>query len=244
MSKKIIAILTIATILFVCVFAACEKEDPIYIDDDEYVFVTDENGEKVLAEDGRLMVYETDKRGKIVKDDNGEPITYPKQFQPIENDGVIEDYGYKLALPEGWKSTAEYNVFINPEKEYECEISVVKYFYDDYYSSNKYVYALIRENKGDVTWEEDLDFGEEYKGICRMYLKTPDGDSVMYFFENAGNVYKLLFTGKGDSLVAGSESFCKAMNFKPFAYYDDITKKPTTTEAATQKPVITTAEAE
>ncbi len=236
MSKKIIAILTIATILFVCVFASCEKDDQnIYIDDKEYEFVTDENGEKVLAEDGRLLVYETDKHGKIVKDENGEPVTYAKQFQPIQNGSLVEDYGFKLSLPEGWKSTAEYNVFINPSKDYECEVSVVKYFYDDYYQTNKDVYDTLVENNMDATWEEDIEFSEEYKGICRMVLKNEGGTNVLYFFENADNVYKLLFTGSGDTLVADTEAFCKAMDFKPFAYYDDVTQKPTTTEAPTSE---------
>lgn len=236
MSKKIIAILTIATVLFVCVFASCEKDEQnIYIDNKEYEFVTDENGEKVLAEDGRLLVYETDKHGRIVKDENGEPVTYAKQFQPIQNDNVVEDFGFKLALPEGWKSTAEYNVFINPDKDYKCDVNIVKYFYDDYYASNKDVYNTLVKNEMNVTWEEDIEFSKDYKGICRMVLTTDDGSNVMYFFENAGNVYKLLFTGAGDSLVADTEEFCKAMDFKPFAYYDDITKKPTTTEASTSE---------
>ncbi len=232
MNKKIIAILVVATILFVCVFASCEKESPIYIDDKEYEFVTDENGEKVLAEDGRLLVYETDKNGKILKDENGEPITEAKEFQPIENDGVIEDYGYILALPDGWKSTDKYNVFINPDKEYNCDVTVVKYLYDDYYASNKNVYDQLKKNDIDVTWEEDIEFSKEYKGICRMVLKNEQDISVMYFFENADNVYKLLFTGTGDDLIADSEAFCKAMNFKPFAYYDDITAVSKTTEEA------------
>lgn len=236
MSKKIIAILIAATILFVFAFAACEKdENNIYIDDKEYEFVTDENGEKVLAEDGRLLVYETDKRGKIVKDENGEPITYAKQFQPIQNDNVVEDFGFKLSLPEGWKSTAKYNEFINPDKDYKCDVTVVKYFYDDYYATNKNVYDLLVKDGLDATWEEDIEFSKDYKGICRMVLNNPDSTSVMYFFENADNVYKLLFTGTGDTLVADTEEFCKAMDFKPFAYYDDITKKPTTTEASTSE---------
>lgn len=236
MSKKIIAILTIATILFVCVFASCEKdENNIYIDNKEYEFVTDENGEKVLAEDGRLLVYETDKHGKIVKDENGEPVTYAKQFQPIQNGNVVEDFGFKLSLPEGWKSTAKYNEFINPDKDYKCDVTVVKYFYDDYYATNKNVYDLLVKDGLDATWEEDIEFSKDYKGICRMVLNYPDSTSVMYFFENADNVYKLLFTGTGDTLVADTEEFCKAMDFKPFAYYDDITQKPTTTEAPTSE---------
>ena len=130
MSKKIIAILTIVTILFVCVFAACEKESTLYIDHKEYDFVTDENGEKVLAEEGRLLVYETEKNGKNVTDENGENVTEAKQFQPIENDGVVEDYGYVLELPDGWSSTEQYGMFENKKLKATCDVSVVKYLYD------------------------------------------------------------------------------------------------------------------
>ena len=232
MNKKIIAILTVATILFICIFASCKKEEnALYIDNKEYKFVTDENGEKVLAEDGRLLVYETNEHGKIVKDENGEPVTYAKQFQPIQNKNYIEDFGYTLTLPDGWKSTAEYGSFINPDKNYECDITVVKYFYDDYYAANKDVYEKFKEVEADVTWEEDIEFSEEYKGICRFVVNAEGKTTVMYFFENSDNVYKVLFSGEsGDGFIADTEEFCKAMSFKPFAYYDDITERGATPE--------------
>lgn len=229
MSKKIVAVLTVATLLFLCVFAACGKEDSLYIDDKEYEFVTDENGEKVLADDGRLLVYETDKNGKIVKDENGEPLTEAKQFQPIENDGVVEDYGYILTLPEGWETTDVYNSFVNPDLDIKCNISVVKYLYDDYYERNKSVYDGFKEEKIECEWEEDLDFSEDYKGICRFMYKIEGQFAVMYFFSNSGNTYKLLFEGTySDEAVKSAESFCKAMELKPYTYYNDITEVSTT----------------
>ena len=250
MNKKIIAILTVATILFICIFASCKKEEnALYIDNKEYKFVTDENGEKVLAEDGRLLVYETNEHGKIVKDENGEPVTLVQQFQPIQNKNYIEDFGYTLTLPEGWKSTAQYGEFINPEKSYKCELSVVKYFYEDYYDMNKDVYNSIKEADfkdadTSVTWEEDIGFSDEYKGACRFIVRIEDAISITYFFENSDNVYKVLFSGEsGDELIKDSEEFCKSMNFKPFAYYDDITERTTKPKAEdTQKATTEVAE--
>lgn len=224
MSKKLIAILTVATIVFVCVFAACEKEDNIYIDDEEFEFVTDENGEKVLADDGQLIVYETDDKGKFVTDTNGERATYYQQFQPIENKGEVEDYGYKILLPDGWSTTDTYGEFLNKKKNIKCEISVAKYFYNDYYDFNYDVYRQLKNDDLDVSWEEEIDFGEDYKGVCRFIMKKDGVVNILYFFENSGNVYKVLFDGVGDdALISDTEIFCKSMEMKPFAYYDDIT---------------------
>lgn len=225
MSKKLIAILSVATIIFVCVFAACEKKgDEIYIDDKEYEFVTDENGEKVLADDGQLIIYETDSKGKFVTDENGERATYHQQFQPIENDGKVEDYGYKIILPDGWSTTDIYGNFVNKKKDIECEISVAKYFYKDYYAFNYDVYEQLKKDDVDVSWEKDLDLGDDYKGVCRFTMKAKNQVTILYFFENSGNVYKILFKGtESDSLTADTEAFCKAMEMKPYTYYDDIT---------------------
>lgn len=224
MSKKIIAILTIATLLFVCIFAACEKEEGVYSDTKDLDLVTDENGEKVLAEDGQLLVYATDENGKYVTNESGEKETVRQQFQPIEEDGVIEDYGFKLTLPEGWKTTDEFGVFVRDDEKLSCQITIVKYFYDDYYDVNLRTYNELDAADIEVTWEEDIDFSEEYKGVCRFTMKGEDGISILYFFENSENVYKVLFSGlNSDTVIADSEAFCKAMEFKSFSYYDDIT---------------------
>lgn len=234
MSKKIIAIFAVATILFVCTFAACQKENNIYADDDDIDLVTDENGEKVLSDDGELLVYVTDDNGKYVTEQSGERVTLRQQFQPFEEDGVVEDYGFKITLPEGWKTTAEeFGVFSNEDKSLNCELTIVKYFYNDYYNLNYDMYQNLLDSGVEVSWEEDIDLGEKYKGVCRFSMKIDGNASVLYFFENSDNIYKLLFTGvDSDNVIADTEQFCKAMSFKPFTYYDDITEaaKEETTE--------------
>ena len=117
MSKKIIAILTVATILFVCIFAACEKKEKPYMDADDIDAITNENGEFELAEDGQYIVYVTDEDGKKVTDKNGEFETEVQQFVPTMKKGVIEDYGFKLKIPKGWKITEEGNVFFRGSDE-------------------------------------------------------------------------------------------------------------------------------
>ena len=116
MSKKIIAVLLVATVVFMCAFAACgknEENDGVYVKNEELNFVTDESGNKVLDYDGRLIVYATDKDGEKVTNSKGEYETLAQEFQPIEDDGVVEDLGFMFEIPEGWKSTDTFGVFEN-----------------------------------------------------------------------------------------------------------------------------------
>ena len=101
---------------------------------------------------------------------------------------------------------------------------------------NKNTYDQITESGIETVWEEDLDFGKEYKGLCRFTMKSEDGLSILYFFENSGNVYKLLFVSTDvENAVAKSEEMCKAMSFKPFTYYNDITAMETTETTTSEK---------
>ncbi len=214
-------------ILFVMVFASCEKEEGIYADEKDFNLVTDINGDKVLSKDGELLVYATDEDGEYVTDDSGERVTMAQQFQPLENDGVVEDYGFKIVLPEGWETEGtKVNAFINKKKNEACEIKAVQYLYDDYYDINKDVYEELQENNIEVTWEDEVDLGEDFGKACRITM-THDGQiSVLYFFENSGNVYKVLFSAEkvdSKSFIVDTVTFCKAIEFKNFAYYTDVT---------------------
>lgn len=227
MSKKLIAILAVATILFMCVFAACEKKESLYSSNDDFELVTDVNGEKVLGENGELLVYVTDEKGKYVTNESGEKLTQGQQFEPIKNGDVVEDYGFKVVLPEGWDvDESKVNAFVNKSADESCEITVVKYFYDDYYDLNKDMFKKLQDNDIDVKWEDDVELGKAYKNVCRFTMETEEGMSVLYFFENSGNVYKVLFTGVGveeKAFIVDTVDFCKAMSFKNFTYYNDVT---------------------
>ena len=227
MSKRIIAILATITILFVCVFAACEKKESLYSDNNDFDLVTDVNGEKVLGENGELLVYVTDEKGKYVTDEAGEKVTQGKQFEPLKNNDFVEDYVLKLKLPEGWDvDEVKVNSFVNKDKNESCEITVVKYLYDDYYDSNKDMFERLQKEKIDVTWEDDIDLGKNYKRACRFIMRVDGGISILYFFENSNNVYKVLFTGEDveeKAFIVDTVEFCKAMSFKGFTYYTDVT---------------------
>ena len=234
MSKKIIAVLIVFTVLFMTVFAACnsEEEEQIYVGKNEYDFVTDENGERVLNKDGEFLVYATNDKGKREKDENGEYITMAQPFEPIEDGDVIENYGYKFNLPKGWKTTYNPGEFINEKANQKLDIDVIKMTYSDYYDKNMDFYQQLKAAGQDVVWESDVDLGSDFAGACRFTLKHDDGMTVMYFFVNSGNLYKFLFNSADPATaVADSEALCKVINFKPFTYYDDITSVETTVVA-------------
>lgn len=240
MTKKIIAVIAIVTVLFVSVFAACNKksDDGVYVKNKDIDYVTDEKGEKVLGDDGEIVVYATDENGKRVKNDKGEYETLLQQFQPIEDDGVIEDYGFIFTLPKGWKSTTEFGEFINSSEKQNLEISVVEYTYNDYYQHNKKFYNELTSYSDDVklNWEENVDLGNDFGKVCRFTMVVDGQTSVLYFFENSDNVYKVLFNAQEGDLTAAisaSEELCKAMSFKPYTYYPDVTSS--TAESTTGK---------
>ena len=246
MSRKIIAVLIVFTILFMTVFAACNKdedEEKIYVSNDEYDFVTDENGERVLNKDGEFLIYAQDDKGKREKDENGEYITIAQPFEPIEDGDYIEDYGYKFTLPDGWKVGDRKGEFVNEDAKQTVEITLPKYTYSDYYDKNIAMYQQLKSNGQNVTWEEDVDLGEDFAAPCRFTLKTEEGMTVLYFFVNSGNVYKVLFNATDPATaIADSETFCKVMDFKPFTYYNDVTSKETTAPVSTTVAELTTVQ--
>ncbi len=227
MSKKLIAAMLALTAVFVCIFAACnkdkeEKEKRPYIDNDEYEFVTDENGNRVLDENGEYVIYATDEDGKRVTNENGENVTVLQQFKPIQDGNVFEEYGYKITLPEGWSSTEETGAFENKEKSQSFEISVVNYKYPDYYSNNLDFYQQLSKNeKLKVDWTEEVEISKDYNGLVRFTMETEEEMAIMYFFSNNSNTYKILFSAKkGDSdAIKDTETVLKAITYKPFNYY-------------------------
>ncbi len=231
MNKKIIAALIALTVVFMCVFAACNDntyENPA--SGEKYELVTDENGNKVLDENGELLVYETNENGKKVTNESGEYVTRVQGFiGQIEEGGVVEDYAYKLELPKGWKAEeGSTGKFVNKQKSQQCSIDIVEYTYEDYYDFNKDMFNQL-VGSDDVTkikWEDNVTDIRDANKACRFVLQTKDGIAVLYFFENSGNVYKVLFNSETiENAEADAIAFCKAIEFKPYTYFPDVTSK-------------------
>ncbi len=233
MSKKIIAILSVATILFVCVFASCEKNGGLYPDSDDIGAVTDENGEFVLAEDGQFLVYVTDKHGEKVTDENGEFETEVRQFIPTIKKGVIEDFGFKLKIPDGWKVSDEGNIFERRSGE-TVEVRLVKELYDEYYErSDKFFGGIFAEGiKGSI--KEDADIIEGAEEAFKVVYYTEELTYVSVTFTNNGNLYNVVYKASNDKAdMEAINAFLENWEFKPYTYYPELTDVSETAEDTT-----------
>lgn len=240
MSKKIIAILTVATILFVCVFAACEKneKEELYADADKYEFVTDENGDRVLSEDGRFVVYATDEKGEYVTDENGENVTGVRQFEPILDGGVLEEFGFKLKIPNGWDFKEKGNVLEN-RKGHTVTFFIDQLTYEEYYERADLLYGeAIKNGQGSI--EENVSKVKGVEKDFRLILNTPTISYITVILLNTGNAYNFtMSTPAGEATVEELDEFLSGLTFKPYTYYPELTAESTEnisdTETTTNK---------
>lgn len=233
MNKKIIAVMIAATLLFVGVFAACNNNEDsddsakLYLEGNEYPFLTDDAGNKLLDENGEFIVYQTDADGDYIINEYGDRVTIPQAFQPYSEGNKIEEYGYRIYLPENWTiSDSKAGTFVNKETNDEVSISVYDKTYQDAYTSNFNTYkSLLEYDEVAVTWEENVeDLGEECQGVVRFTMKAAEGMNVLYIFKNHGNIYKILFeSANPDTAVSESVEICKAISYKPYDYFEPIT---------------------
>lgn len=232
MSKKIIAALLVFTLVFIGVFAACNKDEEqesekLYLEGDEYLFFTDEAGNKVLDENGEFIVYQTDENGKYKLNENGDRMTVPQAFQAYSISNVVEDYGYKITLPENWKiNELKLGAFVNEVTGDAVSIVVQDKSYQDVYESNFNTYeSLLQYDEFKVTWEENVtDLGDNCEGVVRFTMGNDQGMNILYLFRNHGNIYKILYESKNpNTAVSDSIAICKAISYKPYDYFEPVT---------------------
>lgn len=117
MSKKIIAV-SLAMLMMVVAFVGCTKSE-LYVDKDghEHLLMLDKEGNTVLNDNGKIIVYVTEADGDIKKDNEGKPMTalidFPEKM--VKDDTVATPY-YSLTLPKTWK-LQEDGDFIYSENE-------------------------------------------------------------------------------------------------------------------------------
>ena len=235
MKKRVLICLMVAVIALSVVFTACNKD--VYVDpstDSEYILVTDENGKKVLSEDGELLVYVTDADGKKVKDENGEYVTEIRGFVgQIEENGVIEDYAYYFTLPDGWKAVNDRGEFENEGRGVNLKISILEKTYDEYYKTAELIYKELnsenyQEEKGfkpDILWEE-----KEIEGIASkvgfLGVKNDEVLVMAMFFVQNNNMYEIKWeTQKEIDLQKAQQGVIEIFNsieFKPYTYYPEL----------------------
>lgn len=240
MKKRVLICLMVAVIALSVVFTACNKD--VYVDpstDSEYILVTDENGKKVLSEDGELLVYVTDADGKKVKDENGEYETAVQGFiGQIEENGVVEDYAYYFKLPSGWKTVNNRGEFQNTLKKYSLEIRINDKTFNDYYAQvNQFGDAVSQPNfntDNELGWQgewHEFQYDNADTKVYLLMLKVNEKLTATMFFSESDNLYIATLTAPIESdFTEVKEEMIKiyeALEFKPYTYYEDLTDKPT-----------------
>lgn len=125
MEKKIIAIALVLIVIATC-FTACKKGEK-YIDKDgyEHLLCLDEEGNTILNDEGKLVVYITEPDGKIREDEDGEPMTgyvaFPEQ---VIKGNTLETPDYKMTLSDEWK-LQEDGEFVRKDNE-KISIEIIK----------------------------------------------------------------------------------------------------------------------
>jgi len=248
MTKKFIAALAALTVLFLCCFGACSKgtyKSPAT--NQKYQLVTDENGDKILSDDGELLVYVTDENGKAVTNENGEPETAKQGFIGQLQDGnVVEDYGYIVTLPNGWKFAESGDAatkYKNASHQAELEISVKDNMtYDGYYEYSLNAKKLMEKEGITVAVDEyDVPNADAKGTLMTMRLTGEDGKEMTVcdaFFVNSENLYDIRMTlPSTDSAEALFTEFLSAITYKPYRYFDEVTTTADDTAEAASETV-------
>ncbi len=236
MKKRIIIFAMVAVIAMSVVFTACNKD--VYTDPstgEKYILVTDENGEKVLNDDGELLVYVTDEDGKKVKDADGNYETEVHGFVgQVENDGVVEDYAYYFTLPDGWETVSDRGEFMNEKTASELEIQILEETMDDCIAKIERTYNALNDYKDKletdfIVLKNEYDNEKIAGKVYAITLKHAGEVRVTVAFQNNGNTYQLDFSTTRDITVEEAEKetidFINSIEFKPYTYYPDLTNK-------------------
>ena len=83
---RIVAVALVIVLIAVITIIQVTKDNPRkYVDDEgfEHLLYVDEEGNTVLDDEGRIVVYATDTYGDIVEDEDGEPQTNSIEFPEL-----------------------------------------------------------------------------------------------------------------------------------------------------------------
>ena len=124
MIKKIMAVV-LALTMIAAVFAACgkkAKQEDIYGYDKPVAY--DENGYAVYNEKGEVRIYQTDQKGNIIKDDEGNPrYSYYSVGGSFVHDNIIDTMAYAFKMPSGWEVN-DTSVFVKRGTDQKCKVSI------------------------------------------------------------------------------------------------------------------------
>ena len=125
MIKKILAVVLAAVLAALC-FAACGKKpetEDLYGEDKPVAY--NENGYAVYNDKGLVRIYDTDDKGNIIKDENGEPqYNYYDVGGSFVHDGILDTKDYAFKMPSGW-DVGDNSVFTKRGTDGECKVTIV-----------------------------------------------------------------------------------------------------------------------
>ncbi len=221
--KKITVSVLALLLICGCLFAGCSKKGE-YVNPatgEKYDMVTDAEGNKVLSDDGELLVYAKDENGEYVTDESGEKVTQVQGFVgQIEEKGVVEDYAYKISTPDGWKYIGN-GTFENKSGNIKVDISILKKTMANYVENNKRVAEEVKKNGYECTFE-DVRFDAVGVDGKSFKIKSDEVDFSVAAFIMEGNLFQIraVAENNGDTDSA-LDTFLSAITFKPYKYYED-----------------------
>lgn len=211
MTKKIIAI-SCALVMLVLVFAACQKKpQTTTINGEEYVLVTDAEGNTVMSSDGMLKAYVLDEKGYIVTNQDG---SNAEKLVSLPNNTIIGDQTvstdeYSLTMPKGWTATdagqftkdkTDGKCFVLLGLEYDLEANQTTFaeFVQNYRASEELTEAEFKKNRPGLqidTTYEDTTLGGHQASITSTKITDETGKlihyALIYRYEYNGQVYRL-----------------------------------------------------
>lgn len=247
MNKKITVSVLALVLVFTCIFAGCAKkgeyENPAT--GEKYDVVTDAEGNKVLSEDGELLVYVKDENGEYVTDESGEKVTQVQGFiGQIEENGIVEDYAYKVAVPDGWKYSGN-GVFENKAGNVNVDISIQKETMARYIQKTAAVAEELKNGNYECSFTEKHFDGVGFVGMSFIF-KSDEANVSVAAFVAEGNLFQVRATAQKNGDVDGAlDAFLAALTIKPYAYYDESELEDVTavSEADTQSSTAASTQA-
>ncbi len=165
MYKRIITV--ILTFCIVFSLSSCSAKESYYISDDntQYLVCRDANGDIVINDSGKLLVYTLNENNKKVKADSGEYLTEYVDFNgQVVSDGTVETAEMRFSLPSGFVESRENpGYFYN--SAYQGEIFI------DYYANGMDVHIQSQEKNCEDLLES---FGSEVFSYKKYTVEISD----------------------------------------------------------------------
>lgn len=212
MTKKIIAI-SCALVMLVLVFAACQKKpQTTTINGEEYVLVTDAEGNTVMSSDGMLKAYVLDEKGYIVTNQDG---SNAEKLVSLPNNTIIGDQTistdeYSLTMPKGW-AVSDAGFFTKDKTDGKCTVkmgfadSLDKITFGEYVqndrSQQEVLAAEVTKNQPDYNVDlKNEDFELDGHQASAGTYKITDGQgkiihyAVMVFYSYNNQAYYINYS--------------------------------------------------